>query len=303
MRAESLNGLYYFAKVVEHGGYSAAARATGIPKSRLSRRVALLERELGARLVNRSTRRFAVTETGREAWRHAQGMLAEAEAALGVVEQAQAEPRGIVRVGCPVALAQSALASLLPEFMTRWPGVRVLLHVSNRRIDVVNEGFDLAIRVRAALGGEDGLIVRQLGRLNELLVASPEYLVRRGRPARPDDLKEFDTLAYAPETERQTWQLEGPTGTVRIELEPRLVSHDFVLLKAAALRGLGIALLSESAARADLDAGRLECVLREWCLPQGVCHMVFPTRRGLRPAVRVLIDFLAERLPPLLGSA
>lgn len=298
---QPLDEFYYFAKVVEHGGYARAARALRIPKSRLSRHVSALEGRLGVRLVNRSTRRFVVTEVGQEVFRHASAMLAEADAALEAVEFARAAPRGVVRVSCPVALAQNSLAAILPDFYARYPAVRLLLHVSNRRVDVLNEGFDVALRVRSQPSGEDGLVMRSFQESGELLVATREYLDRAGRPERPEQLGDHQTLSFAPETDRQIWELyDNKCQPVRVEHTPRLVCHDFVVLKSAALAGLGIALLPESVARAELDNGTLERVLPAWNFPQGVLHLVFPTRRGLLPAVRAFIDFLAERLPGVL---
>jgi len=298
---QPLDEFYSFAKVIEHGGYAKAARALSVPKSRLSRHVSALEATLGVRLVNRSTRRFVVTEVGREVYRHAQAMLAEADAALEAAEFARSEPRGLVKLSCPIGLAQTALARILPEFLARYPRVRLLLHASNRRVDVLNEGFDAALRVRTHPSAEDGLVMRSFRDTCELLVASPEYLARAGNPARPAELAARETLGFFPESDRQIWELSGPQGErARIELAPRVVCHDFAVLRAAALAGLGIALLPEIVARADLAAGALERVLPQWTLPQGICHVVFPSRRGMLPAVRALIDFLAERLPAVL---
>lgn len=298
---QPLDEFYYFAKVVEHGGYAKAARSLRIPKSRLSRHVSALENRLGVRLVNRSTRKFVVTEVGQEVFRHSSAMLAEADAALEAVEFARAAPRGIVRASSPVALAQSTLAQILPEFFTRYPSVRVQLHVSNRRVDVLNEGFDVAFRVRTQPTGEDGLVMRKFREVSEFAVASPAYLDRVGRPERPEQLAERDTLGYAPETDVQTWELfDSNCKSTRVDTKPRLVCHDFVVLKAAVLAGMGIALLPESVVRAELDNGTLERVLPAWNLPQGVFHVVFPTRRGLLPAVRAFIDFIAERLPAMI---
>jgi DNA-binding transcriptional LysR family regulator len=295
---QPLEEFYYFAKVVEHGGYARAGRALEIPKSRLSRHVGALEARLNVRLVNRSTRRFVVTEVGQEVYRHAVAMLAEADAALEAVEFARAEPRGIIKASCPVALAQTALASVLPEFLVRYPAVRLQLHVSNRRVDVLNEGFDLALRVRTSPSGEDGIVMRSFGPVCEVLVAAPAYLERVGRPERPEEIGSRDTLGYAPESEHQVWELAGPNGeSVPIEHAPRLICHDFVVLHAAVRAALGIARLPESVAREDLARGALERVLPEWNTPQGILHVVFASRRGLLPAVRAFIDFLAERLP------
>jgi DNA-binding transcriptional LysR family regulator len=299
---QPLDEFYYFAKVVEHGGYAKAARALDIPKSRLSRHVSSLENRLGVRLVNRSTRRFVVTEVGQEVFRHASAMLAEADAALEAVEFARAAPRGVVKVSCPVALGQNWLSPILPEFFARYPAVRLQLHISNRRVDVLNEGIDIALRVRTHPSGEDGLVMRSFGEASELLVATPAYLARVGRPEKPAQIAERDTLGFAPETETQTWELvaSGNSETARVEHRPRLVCHDFVVLKTAVLAGLGIALLPENVIRAELANGTLERVLPGWALPQGIAHIVFPTRRGLLPAVRAFIDFLGEKLPGTL---
>ena len=293
---QPLEGFYYFTQVVDHGGFARAARALGIPKSRLSRHVVALEAQLKVRLLNRSTRRFAVTEVGQEVYRHATAMLAEADAALEAVEFARAEPRGTIRASCPVALAQAALAPILPVFLVNYPAVRLQLHVSNRRVDVVREGFDVALRVRSQPSGEDGLVMRAFGRANQLLIASPGYLARTGTPASPQELRERETLDY--ELDSEPWQLVGANGeSVRAEHTPRMLCHDFVVLRAAVLAGLGIAQLPESVVREDLQSGALTRVLPEWNNPQGIVHAVFPSRRGLLPAVRAFIDFLAERLP------
>jgi len=197
-----------------------------------------------------------------------------------------------------VDLVQNPLSTLLPRFLARYPQVRLLVHASNRRVDVLNENFDVAVRVRTQPSGEDGLVMRRFGPIRELLVASRDYLERAGRPQRPEELAAHATLAFAPETDSQTWELIGPGAqTARIQHHPRLVCHDFLALRQAALSGLGIALLPEMRMREDLEDGRLERVLGEWDLPQGLLHLVFPSRRGLLPAVRAFLDFLAEHLP------
>jgi DNA-binding transcriptional LysR family regulator len=295
---QPLEGFYYFTQVVDHGGFARAARALGIPKSRLSRHLVALEAQLNVRLVNRSTRRFAVTEVGREVYRHATAMLAEADAALEAVEFARAEPRGTIRASCPVALAQSALAAMLPDFLASYPAIHLQMHVSNRRVDVVREGFDVALRVRTQPSGEDGLVMRAFGRAKQLLVASPEYLARTGEPASPQELQTRETLDYGGELDPGPWELFGANGErVQAAHTPRVLCHDFIVLRSAALAGLGIAQLPESVVREDLKNGVLRRVLPEWNTPQGIVHVVFPSRRGLLPAVRAFIDFLAERLP------
>jgi DNA-binding transcriptional LysR family regulator len=299
-----LNDLYYFAMVVEHSGFAAAERALGIPKSRLSRRISQLETDLGARLLQRSTRRFAVTDVGQSVYRHAQSMLAEASAAREVVDRLSAEPRGLVRVSVPVGIAQELMPKLLPDFLARFPQVRVQLHVSNRRVDVINEGFDVAIRVRAKLDDDGSLVMRSFGQIQELLVASPKYLDRAGRPRDPDDLAGHTTLSMSEDEARQRWELQGEGGEIRkVDLKSRVAGFDFPMLMALAKQGLGITLLPETICADAVRNRELEVVLPAWRLPMGICHAVFASRRGLLPAVRMFIDHLAEALPPLLEAS
>lgn len=300
----SLDDLYYFAKVVDHGGFAAAGRALNVPKSRLSRHVDALESRLGVRLLQRSTRRFVVTDVGRDLHRHALAMLAEAEAAFEAAEAATAEPRGTIRIACPTAIANGMLAPVLPRFMTQYPKVRIDLDVEDRRVDVLAEGYDAALRVRTVPSGEDGLVMRRFAETNELLVASPAYLQRAGAPVVPDDLAGHATLTFASAQDRHVWALTGPDGrAATVEHAPRLHCHNFPILHTTAVAGHGIALLPESIARDALAAGTLVHVLPDWRLPQGVFHVVFPHRRGLLPAVRAFIDFLADTMPAAAAAA
>lgn len=301
---QDLNDLYYFSAVVDNGGFAAAERALGIPKSRLSRRISALEEELGVRLLQRSTRRFAVTDVGTAVHRHAQTMLAEAQAAREVVDRLSAEPRGVIRLSVPVGLAQQMMPKLMPEFLARYPQVRVQMHVSNRRVDLINEGFDLSIRVRNKLDDDGSLVMRTFGQIQELLVASPKYLDRAGRPKVPEELKDHVTLSMSEDEARQRWDLQDAKGEHRrIDLKPRLSGFDFPMLMALATQGIGITMLPETLCAEAIRNGELEVVLPEWRLPQGIAHLVFASRRGLLPAVRALIDFLAEKMPPLIEES
>jgi DNA-binding transcriptional LysR family regulator len=300
---QDLNDLYYFSAVVDHGGFAAAERALGIPKSRLSRRISQLETELGVRLLQRSTRRFAVTDIGMSVHRHAQSMLAEAQAAREVVDRLSAEPRGVVRVAVPVTFAQRLMPKVIPGFLARYPDVRLQMSVSNRRVDLINEGIDVALRVRSRLDDDGTLVMRSFGPIQELLVASPTYLKRMGRPRDPDELHQHVTLSMHEDEARQRWELQHASGeTRRIDLKPRLSGFDFPMLMNLAQQGLGITLLPETVCADAVRAGELEVVLPEWRLPQGICHAVFASRRGMLPAVRVFIDHLAETLPPLIDA-
>ena len=300
---QDLNDLYYFSAVVEHGGYAAAERALGIPKSRLSRRIAQLENELGVRLLQRSTRRFAVTDVGHGVYRHAQAMLASAQAARDTVERLSVTPRGLVRVSVPVTLAQEVMPRVLPQFLERHPDVRVQVHVSNRRIDLINEGFDIALRVRSRLDEDGSLVLRGFGESRELLLASPAYLDRHGRPKLPGDLQNHEVLMVNEDEYHQRWELHGPDGAVEnVELKPRLVGFDFPMLKRLAMSEMGITMLPEMVCADAVRNGDLEVVLPDWHLSQGIVHAVFASRRGMLPAVRVFIDHLAETVPAALYS-
>ncbi|AWV07370.1 LysR substrate-binding domain-containing protein [Marilutibacter maris] len=298
-----LNDLYYFAMVVEHSGFAAAERAMGIPKSRLSRRISQLESDMGVRLLQRSTRRFAVTDVGQSVYRHAQAMLAEAQAAREAVDRLSAEPRGTIRVSVPVSVAQQQMPKLLPEFLALYPQVNVQLLISNRRVDVINEGVDVALRVRSRLDDDGSLVMRSFGQIQELLVASPNYLRKMGRPVSPDDLDQHVTLSMHEDEQRQRWELHGPDGAVRrVDLKPRVAGFDFPMLMAMAKQGVGITMLPETICSDAVRNGELEVVLPDWRLPQGIFHAVFASRRGLLPAVRVFIDFLAERASGLVEA-
>lgn len=300
---QDLNDLYFFAMVVEKGGFAAAGRALSIPKSRLSRRIAQLEERLGVRLLQRSTRRFVVTEVGQNFYRHCQAVIAEAQAAQEAVEQLRVEPRGIVRVSCPVSIAQSMLAPILPRFLQAHAQVRVQLLVSNRRVDLINESVDVAIRVRTALDMDPNLVSRSFGRGRLLLVASRSYLDAHKRPQQPADLATLVTLSNVEQEGTQTWELIGPNEQkVKVEHQPRLMCGDFGVIAEAAIAGLGVGLLPERECCAGVASGALEIVLPDWNLPEGIVHAVFPTRRGLLPAVRAFIDFLAEHLPGMVES-
>jgi DNA-binding transcriptional LysR family regulator len=294
---QDLNDLYYFSMVVEKGGFAAAGRALDIPKSRLSRRIAQLEDRLGVRLLQRSTRRFAVTDVGQKFYRHCQSVMAEAQAAEEAVAELSSEPRGVVRISMPISFTQNVMRDILPEFAEKFPLVRLQIFSTNRRVDLINEGVDIALRVRFKLDTDGDLVLRTFGRGRLFLVASPAYLAAHGHPDHPEDLSRFDTLSIG-EQETQSWELSGPDGQMhRIEIHPRLMCNDFPMMVHAAVSGLGIALLPESVCIKAIAAGELQVLLDEWTLPEGIVHCVYPSRRGVLPAVRAMIDYLAEKLP------
>lgn len=295
---QDLNDLYFFAAVVEHGGFSAAGRALGVPKSRLSKRVAQLEERLGVRLLQRTTRRFMVTEVGERFYAHCRAVLEEAQAAQDAVDELRAEPRGLVRLSCPVSLTQTVLAYLLPDFLALYPKMQVRLLSSDRRVDVIGEGYDLAIRVRTKLDTDANLVMRSFGLARTQLVASPALLDAQGRPSQPDELARLPALSMREHEGAQVWELIDADGKQSVvEVQARLITGDFAVLLEAARRGMGVALLPEPVCAPAISSGELEVVLPDWSVPGGTMHFVYPSRRGMLPGVRALVDFLAERLP------
>ncbi|KRD63652.1 LysR family transcriptional regulator [Ensifer sp. ENS10] len=291
---QDLNDLKLFVDVVEQNGFAAAARKLNMPRSRLSRRIGLLEERLGVRLVQRSTRHFVITEIGREYYRHCVAMLVEAEAAQEMIERMRSEPQGVVHVSCPSSVVYFQVAEMIARFMAECPKVEVVLESTNRRADVLREGIDIAVRVRFPPLEESDLVVKRFAESRQRLVASPGLLASIGKPLMAADLAAFPSLAWNPDRPEHDWRLEGPGGaTAIVRHRPRLATEDMVTLRLAALRGVGICQLPEMVIRQDLKDGTLVDVLPDWAPRAGIIHAVFPSRRGLLPSVRALLDFLA----------
>src|SRR6218665_1748050 len=191
---QDLNDMILFAEVVEHGGFAAAGRALGLPKSRLSRRIAGLEAQLGVRLLQRTTRKLSLTDVGETYLRHCQALRESAQAAADAVATAQTEPRGTIRVTCPVTLVQTVLAGAMPIYLARYPHVRVEMEVNNRVVDLVKDGVDVALRVRLTLEETGSLIVKRLDDARSVLVASPALLARQGTPATLEEASRLDSV-------------------------------------------------------------------------------------------------------------
>ncbi|MBF7683137.1 LysR family transcriptional regulator [Acinetobacter sp. B5B] len=292
-----LDDFYYFAMVVEHGGFSAAERATDIPKSKLSRRVYALEEHLGVRLIQRNSRQFSVTDIGQNIYRHAQAMNNAAQAAHDMVNHFSVEPRGIVRIGVPVATAQNRFAQILPAFLKQYPEVKIQMVVSNRRIDIVNENVDLALRVRAHIDDDPNLVVREIRQEVQHLFASQAYLNQYGTPKTPQSLTEHRFLSMSEDFTEQTLTLSHEHhSNVKVPLKPTIMASDLNLLKELACQNQGITLLPDTIVCDEISTQQLRYVLPEWNVPHGILHLVYPSRRGILPAVRVLIDYLVQHL-------
>lgn len=295
---QDLNDMIFFAEVAERGSFTAASRALGLPKSRLSRRVAHLETQLGVQLMQRSSRKLSLTQAGELYLRHCLALRDGARAAYEAIAQVQTEPRGTVRLSCPVTLAQSTVGQLLPVFIQRYPLVRVEMRVLNRPVDPIEEGVDIALRVRSEIENSATLVAKTFCTSRLMLVASVDQLRRQGPVHMPSDLSRLDTVWMTTGDSRSdNWRLEGPNGAVYVHThEPRYVADDLLTLLFAVLQGTGASLLPDYMCQVDLQAGRLVRLLPEWGPPTGITHAMFPARRALVPAVRLLLDFLSENL-------
>lgn len=292
---QDLNDLWYFVQVVDNGGFSPASRVIGIPKSRLSRRIALLEESLETRLIQRSTRSFTVTEAGQIFYRHCKAMIIEAEAAQEAINTLRAEPRGLIRLTCPITLLHVHIGDMLARFMTLYPQVTVQLEETNRQVDVLNENVDLAVRVRPLPLEDSDLVMRKLADRSMCLVASPELVARFSQPQSPADLQHWPSLALSKPQQVYRWCLFGPDNQeVTLHHKPRFVTTDMIALRAAALAGVGIVQLPMLMLNKQIADGSLVRLLPQWRTRREVIHVVFPSRRGQLPAVRALIDFLVE---------
>ncbi len=298
-----LNDLRYFALIVDHGGFSAAERVVHIPKSKLSRRVALLEDRLGVRLLQRSTRKLVLTDAGRTFYEHCAAMMVEADAAQQAIEQLRSEPSGRVRMTCPVSMAQFYVARLVADFMRRYPKVRVELDATDRTVNLIDERVDIALRALGAGLKDPSLVARRIGSGRLVLVASPAYLEMHTGIERPEQLTSCDTIGALRDGDEPSWTLVSSEGeSVRVQHRPRLLCSDFAVQYIAAVNGVGVAFLPLRIAWRGLEDGTLLRVAKDWGTPEQDIHIVFPGRRGMLPAVRALIDYLIEQFPMALSE-
>lgn len=294
-----LDDLFYFSSVVEQGGFSAAARALKQPKSKLSRRVSALEARLGVRLINRDTRGISLTPIGEAFHGRCRTMLDAARSAFEAVEQSQAQPRGTVRMSCPPGLLYLRLAPLISAFLARYPEVQLEIEAVARPVDPVREGFDVALRVRPTPLADSDLNMRALAASPHRLVGAPELVDRLQDRTGLPSVVGWPALSESRPDGRYLWHLENADGArMDVAYRPRLVTDDLSTLRQAALDSVGVVQLPMLFVGDDLAAGRLVDVVPGWSPPEKLLHAVFASRRGQLPAVRALLDFLAESIGP-----
>ena len=291
-QSPDLNELAIFTRVVQAGSFTAAARLLLMPKSSVSRKVLALEDRLGARLLHRTTRKLGLTDAGRVYYQHSARIVAEVEEAGQAIGQLQAAPRGLLRVTAPLSFGM--LSPIAAEFLRRFPDVQLEVLCTDRRVDLIAERFDLAIRAGAL--GDSTQIARKLGALTRVLVASPAYLRRRGRPRLPAELRQHDCISFGAGPIPSVWTLRSGGRSAEIRIEPRLAVNDFDWMLEAARAGLGIAWMPRFVCAKDLRAGRLEPLLSAWCSTETPVHALYPTARHLSPKIVAFCDLVRKRL-------
>jgi LysR family transcriptional regulator for bpeEF and oprC len=298
-----LNEALMFVTVVEKGSFTAAARTLGVPKATLSRKVQALEERLGSMLLKRTTRRLGLTESGQVFYAHCARVPRLLEDAAAAVIQLSGTPRGWLRVTAPYTLGAQIIVPLVPEFMARYPDVRIDMHLSNEVVDLVASDLDLALRVGTL--ADSSLVARQLGRFSTHVFASPDYLARYGEPLLPADVVHHRALALSTHRHhgRFCWTLSDGTHSEELNIAPVLVMNEPSALRNAALAGLGLTMLPDRLALPHEQDGTLQRLLRVWAGPVAELNAVFPRERVLPPKVRAFIDFLVERLSFPLVSA
>jgi DNA-binding transcriptional LysR family regulator len=292
-----LNDILVFTKVVETRSFTGAAEVLGLPKSTVSRKLAQLEERLGVRLVQRTTRKLSLTEIGQTYYERCAQIVADVAAAEQLVTDMQTTPRGRVRLTAPIDFSTRYLGAICADFGALYPDVTIELEASDRMVDLIEEGFDLAVRFGAL--SESTLIARRLCRIDSLLVATPAYLARRGTPMGIEDIEEHERVLFAPNARVQSWALIHGETTYEFGRPARFASNNVGAVRDAVLAGAGISVLATFMVADDIAAGRLVALLPEWRGRQVDAHAIYPARQNLPPRLSLFIDHLAKALDPV----
>ncbi len=285
-----LNELLVFTRVVQAGSFTAAARLLKMPKSSVSRKVSDLEERIGARLLHRTTRKLGLTDAGRIYFERAAPIVSDIEQVDQAVAELQATPRGLLRVTAPLSFG--LLGPIVASFLEQNPEVQIDLVCTDRVVNLVEEGFDVAIRAGRLV--DSALVARRLGALKSVVVAAPAYLKRHPRLKSPADLEKHPCITFGSIPAPTIWTLHFGEKKVDVRISPRLSTNDMDLMRDAARAGIGLALLPEHFCAPDLRRGRLKRVLADWCSPETPVHAVYPTARHLSPKVAAFVDLLRK---------
>jgi len=294
------NDFYYYAMVVKHNGFSAAERATDISKTKLSRKIAQLEKRFGVRLIQRNSRSFSLTEAGYAFYVRCLAVIEEAEIAGLFMMKLQSKPSGTVRISCPYLLAKNHLGLIIPSYMKKNPDVEVVIIETNRQVHLFDERIDLAILGRSNSQVQQGAVTRTLVELRSVLVSSQEYMAGRPQPESPEELNELDTITSMGDKLEGpiTWELFGPNKQKKsVIVNPKLRSRDIGLQLHGVVNGLGIGLIPEPYADTYEQKGYLIKIFPGWYTESFSVKVEFLARKGLLPSVRSCLDFIVENLP------
>ncbi len=289
---DEFSAIPVFVAVVENGGFSAAARTLGVSKSAVSKRINQLEKQLGVRLLYRTTRKLSLTEAGERYFEHAARALQAAAQAEDAVAELQGDPQGTLKICAPMSFGRLHVAPLIPRLLKRYPKLQVELVMDDRTTDLVAAGFDIAIR--SGRLADSTLVARKLAPLRQVLCASPEYIEHYGQPETPAELAEHNCILFSYSSDANKWTLcgEGEPEIVQVSGNYR-VNNSEALLEALKA-GIGIGRLPTFVAGPDLDSGRLIQLFESWQIPEQMFYAVFPERRYLPAKVRVFLEFAIE---------
>jgi len=288
----SLVAMAAFARVVEAGSFTAAARELELSIPVVSKRIGELERKLGTRLLHRTTRKLSLTEAGSAFYQHCARLVEEAKLAEEAVARLNEAPRGLLRITAPASFGSHQLARVIPAFLECYPEVRIEMLLSDRIVDLADEGFDLAIRLTN--NPQPNLVARRLMTTSKQVCASPAYWRKHGKPRTPGDLAQHNCLQYASVPMTNAWYFNGTAGEERVEVSGNLLVNGPVALREAAVGGLGVVRLTSFTVSQDIAAGRLETALDDYASPDTDINLVYLPNRYLSKKTRVFIDFLSE---------
>lgn len=293
----SFDDYYYFYLVVKHGGFSAASEASNITKSKLSRRILDLEAQFNVNLIQRSTRHFKVTPLGQEFFAECEKVIHQVDCAHNVLLKQKSEPRGLVKLSCPSVMMRYQIRALLNQFLKEYPQVQVEMELTSRRVDVLHDDIDLAIRTNFQANEDSSIVVRDIIKTTHCLVASPELL--NGHVIQyPTEINDYPTIVLGTQKQQHHWLLHrlDTQEQIDIPLEPRIKSNDLAGVYYSAMDGLGIADLPYLTVEQDLAEGRLVHILPEWCSNIGTVQLVYASRKGQRLVMEKLVEHLVEGL-------
>ena len=289
---DKMTGMMIYTRVVEAGSFSGAARELGLSKSAVSKQISRLEDRLGARLLNRTTRRLSMTEVGTDFYERAARIVGEAEEAEQAVTSRKAEPHGTLRINAPMSFGNLHIAPAIPAFMAQYPELKVSMNLNDRLVDLVEDGYDVAIRI--ARMPDSSLLARSLAPMHVVACATPDYWKRHTLPLTPTDLKNHNCLIYTYQLNPGAWRFHGPNGPISVNISGNFQANNGDALRAVALGGQGAFLGPAFIVSDDLRAGRLQAVLQDFEVTDLSIYAVYPHGRHLSAKVRAFVDFLVD---------